>query len=106
MVCHNGGALARKLGITAEDEDPYLEDDDYDASTILTPQGGIKLGGYIRWCQQIQYPTCPRCKLMMDVTFLQLEDDTMYNFSWGDCGTAHVTLCPKCGKAGMSWACA
>jgi len=106
MVCHNNGVLAKKIGITPEDDDIYIDDIDYDVNTILTPQGGIKLGGYIRWCQQIEYPTCPKCKLKMDVTFLQLEDDDLYNFSWGDCGTAHITLCPACGKAGMSWACA
>eukprot|EP00090_Calanus_glacialis_P021604 TRINITY_DN33331_c0_g1_i1.p1 TRINITY_DN33331_c0_g1~~TRINITY_DN33331_c0_g1_i1.p1 ORF type:complete len:288 (-),score=73.73 TRINITY_DN33331_c0_g1_i1:493-1356(-) len=106
MACHNNGTLAKKIGITSEDDDIYIDDIDYDVNTILTPQGGIKLGGYIRWCQQIEYPTCPKCKLKMDVTFLQLEDDDLYNFSWGDCGTAHITLCPSCGKAGMSWACA
>jgi len=105
MLYHNNGDLAKKVGITSDDDDLYINEDEYEAHTILTPQGGIKLGGYIRWCQQIEYPTCPRCKLKMDVTFLQLEDDDMYNFSWGDCGTAHITLCPHCGNAGMSWAC-
>lgn len=68
--------------------------------------GGVKVGGWVRWCQGVEYPTCPQCKLLMTVPMLQLEEETeVHNFSWGDAGTAHVTLCPSCHRAALGWAC-
>jgi len=72
---------------------------------IQFPASGIKLGGYVRWCQGVEYPTCPDCQVPMSITFLQMEDDNLFPFLWGDCGTAHVTLCPDCGRPGLGWAC-
>ena len=72
---------------------------------VTSPATGVKLGGWINWCQGVEYPECPDCKVAMVVTFLQLEQDRVYEFMWGDCGTGHVTLCPGCGRPGLSWAC-
>ena len=75
-------------------------------NNITPPKSGIKLGGYIRWCQGIEYPTCPDCHIRMDTTFLQMEADSiLFDDSWGDSGTAHVTLCPACKKPALGWAC-
>ena len=73
---------------------------------VTTARSGVKLGGWVRWCQGVEYPECPDCGITMDVTFLQLEEDAVYEFGWGDCGTGHVTLCPQCGRPGLQWACA
>ena len=35
-----------------------------------------KVGGWVRWCQGVEYPTCPQCKLLMTVPMLQLEEET------------------------------
>lgn len=74
---------------------------------IRGPTGGIKLGGYIDWVQDVEYPECPVCpdKPVMSVVLLQLEEDGLLDFMWGDAGVAHVTLCPSCHKPGLGWAC-
>jgi len=86
-------------------EDELIDMEDVEHDGIGFPHSGIKLGGYVRWCQGVEYPTCPDCGVMMTVTFLQLENTTLFPFTWGDSGTAHVTLCPLCGKPGLGWAC-
>jgi len=83
-----------------EEEDPEAVD-----VPIQFPAPGIKLGGYVQWCQFVSYPTCPACRVQMSITFLQMEDDDLFSYLWGDCGTAHVTLCPLCGRPGLGWAC-
>ncbi len=56
--------------------------------------------------QGVEYPKCPDCDRVMDVTFLQLEDDPrVLGFMWGDAGVAHVTLCPECKRPALGWAC-
>lgn len=88
--------------ISQEELDDMEEDEN---SAISFPHSGIKLGGYVRWCQGVEYPICPDCKVMMTITFLQLERSALFPFVWGDSGTAHVTLCPRCGRPGLGWAC-
>lgn len=67
---------------------------------------GVKIGGWVNWCQSPEYPTCPDCKVAMTVPLLQMEeDDGILAFGWGDAGTAHVTLCPACHRPGLGWAC-
>ena len=62
--------------------------------------------GFIAFVQDEEYPTCPDCDVTMDVVFLQLEeDDELFKFMWGDCGCAHVTLCPQCRRPSLGWAC-
>ena len=98
----NEGELERRSELSQEELGRLyeaLEESD------CSPRGGVKLGGYVRWCQGVESPTCPTCQTLMTVTFLQLEDDPLYPFSWGDAGTAHVTLCPVCAHPGLSWAC-
>jgi len=103
--------ILAKTGVTEdelmdmEDEDVSWGQDEPDATQIQFPNSGIKLGGYVRWCQGVEYPKCPDCKVKMTVTFLQMEEDSLFPFSWGDAGTAHVTLCTECGRPGLGWAC-
>ena len=90
------------VDLLSDDPDSALE-----AHVGVTSAGsGVKLGGWIRWCQGVEYPECPDCPgVTMDITFLQMEEDEVYEFGWGDCGTGHVTLCPQCGRPGLQWAC-
>ncbi len=34
-----------------------------------------------------------------------MEECETLDFMWGDCGTAHVTICPKCKEFMLGWAC-
>jgi len=73
---------------------------------VSWPRSRVKVGGWVRWCQGVEYPSCPQCKILMTVPLLQLEgDEKVHNFSWGDAGTAHLTLCPSCHRAALGWAC-
>ena len=65
---------------------------------------GFFSGGFINFAQEVEYPTCPHCDVRMTVNFLILTEDEALPFLWGDGGTGHVTLCPKCGKPGLCWA--
>jgi len=98
-------SILNKIGISRDELiDIEHEDKDEDDTSFRFPNRGIKLGGYIRWCQGPEYPTCPDCKIKMTVTFLQMEYDSLFSCEWGDSGTAHVTLCPQCGRPGLGWA--
>ena len=67
---------------------------------------GTKLGGYIEWCQNPNYPICPECEVEMTLTFLQLQESFAVPHMWGDSGTAYITVCPRCLKrAGLGWDC-
>ena len=107
-----GARIKQRLGLTDEQIDQAFSDlenlerldDDY-GEQVTPPAPGVKLGGYVNWCQGVEYPQCPDCSVPMTTRFLQLEEDQVHRFSWGDCGTGHVTLCPQCGRPGLSWAC-
>ena len=106
----NGGEIERRSSLSSEDLSRLYEDLEEPQESragcgVRGPRGGIKLGGYVRWCQGVEYPTCPSCQAVMSLTFLQLEEDDLHPFSWGDAGTGHVTLCPHCRHPGLSWAC-
>ena len=103
--------IKSKADLTEDQFDTFVDLLSDDPDTALEGRGvvsagaGVKLGGWIRWCQGVEYPECPDCGVSMDVTFLQMEEDSVYEFGWGDCGTGHVTLCPQCGRPGLQWAC-
>jgi len=100
-------AILTKTGISKDDLLDMDHEEDIEAGNapIQFPASNIKLGGYVRWCQGVRYPTCPDCRVQMTITFLQMEADDIFPYLWGDCGTAHVTLCPQCGRPGLGWAC-
>ena len=102
-----GRVLGKKFGLSDDYEVdiPDEPESDGESETIVTPQPGIKLGGYINWCQGIEYPTCPDCDIEMTIPFLQFEKNEMCLYAWGDSGTGHITLCPTCYRPGMGWAC-
>jgi uncharacterized protein YwqG len=74
------------------------------------PHGGDKIGGWPRWIQGVEYPTCPRCGETMRY-LLQIDSQgnaahTNVPFLFGDMGTAHVCQCPNDpGVFAFGWAC-
>ena len=99
--------IRQRTGLTEEQVTQMYEwlEETSEGRGVTSAAAGVKLGGYVNWCQGVEYPECPDCRVAMVVTFLQLEQDRVYEFMWGDCGTGHVTLCPRCGRPGLSWAC-
>jgi len=87
----------RREGADLDLEEALDLDVDELPGSVSWPSGGVKVGGWVRWCQGVEYPTCPQCNILMTLPLLQLEEvNEVHNFSWGDAGTAHVTLCPSC----------
>jgi hypothetical protein len=69
------------------------------------PRRGVKVGGWVRWSQGVEYPECPDCGLLMTVPVVQLARGPVLGLEWGDAGTAHITACPACHRPGLGWAC-
>jgi len=72
----------------------------------------IKLGGWIQWVADVEYPLCPECNVEMNVPLLQMEDAPKMEYMPGQevkCGidmkTLHITICPSCSKPGLGWSC-
>jgi len=95
--------ILTKTGISEDNLDDLIdlgrEHPELANAPIQFPGCGIKLGGYVNFLM-VNYPTCPDCDVQMTITFLQMERN-IDPFEWGDCGTAHVTLCPQCGRPGL-----
>ena len=67
---------------------------------------GAFSGGYVNFARDVDFPKCPDCAIAMDVPFLQMEVvPEIFNFEWGECGCAHITLCPNCKRPGLGWSC-
>jgi len=94
-----------QAGITMETLEEAFEENGGRLAELQWHIPRVKLGGWVRWCQGVEYPQCPDCNQEMTVPFLQMETSDILSFMWGDCGTAHITLCSKCGKPGLGWAC-
>lgn len=63
------------------------------AETIADAAPGDKLGGWPRWVQRVEYPTCPTCGQRMELV-LQLGSEDNVPYMFGDVGTGHITQCP------------
>ncbi|HEX4611341.1 MAG TPA: DUF1963 domain-containing protein [Urbifossiella sp.] len=68
--------------------DPDLIDDISDAAK------GDKLGGWPRWVQREEYPSCPRCGQRMALVF-QVAAGGHAGEAFGDFRTGHITQCPE-----------
>ncbi len=55
---------------------------------------GDKLGGWPKWIQREEYPSCPRCGLRMTLVF-QVDSHDHIRDGFGDFGTGHLTQCPE-----------
>jgi uncharacterized protein YwqG len=64
------------------------------SETIASARGGDKLAGWPAWVQDVEYPSCPRCRGRMQVV-LQLDSEDNVPYMWGDVGTGHITQCPQ-----------
>lgn len=69
------------------------------------PYPGDKLGGWPRWVQGIEYPTCPDCGTNMALV-LQIESERTLPIMFGDIGTGYLTQCLHHPTVlGFGWAC-
>jgi hypothetical protein len=69
------------------------------------PLDGEKLGGWPRWIQGIEYPSCPKCGIQMKLV-LQVDSEKTLPTMWGDMGIGHVTQCPHHADVlTFAWAC-
>ena len=91
-------------GVTMEELEE-LEGEEGELGEVEWPHPGVKLGGWVRWCQGVEYPRCGGCGEGLVVPGLQLEQGPLLAWGWGDAGTAHVTSCPSCARPGLGWAC-
>lgn len=55
---------------------------------------GDKLGGWPRWVQGVEYPTCPECGTEMSLV-MQIDSEDNVPYMFGDCGIGHITQCPQ-----------
>ena len=70
--------------------------------TSFYPMGGPKIGGWIGWCGDVDFPQCPDCGVAMDLTFLSIyEDGKICKIDLGSWLMMNVTLCPRCLKPGI-----
>jgi hypothetical protein len=87
------GTLGADAGEPSDDVEPY-------------PVTGEKLGGWPRWIQGVEYPSCPACSSTMGLV-LQVDSRRNLAHDWGDMGRGHVTQCPKHAEVlAFAWACA
>ncbi|MBT9544178.1 MAG: DUF1963 domain-containing protein [Candidatus Sericytochromatia bacterium] len=88
------------------EQDAVLSDGEYDLLLEeLGPAAGEKLGGWPAWAQGVEYPSCPHCKVPMQVIF-QLDSDQNLPHSWGDMGMGHLSVCKKHPDIlAFGWAC-
>ena len=64
--------------------------------------GGPKIGGWIGWCGDVDFPQCPDCGVAMDLTFLSIiEDEEICKIDLGSWLMMNVTLCPRCLRPGL-----
>lgn len=74
-------------------------------TALCDARGGDKLGGWPKWVQGVEYPTCPRCRTRMRYVF-QIDSKDHVPHMFGDMGCGHITQCPKhCDVLTFSWAC-
>ena len=66
---------------------------------------GDKLGGWPRWVQGVEYPTCPQCGSEMALV-MQIDSEDNVPYMFGDCGIGHITQCPTHHDVvAFAWAC-
>ena len=90
----------QELGLSFKDlTDPYLP------QKIADSASGDKLAGWPHWSQDLEYPTCPKCRRRMILLF-QLGSEDNIPYMLGDMGTGHITQCPEHKDVvAFGWAC-
>lgn len=71
----------------------------------IAAHAGPKLGGWPRWIQGPEYPSCQKCGDSMRV-LLQVDSDDPAGYQFGDVGTGHISQCPRHPEVvAFGWAC-
>jgi hypothetical protein len=59
---------------------------------IFNTAPGDKLGGWPKWIQGVEYPSCPICNAQMRLVF-QIDSNDHIPHMFGDAGCGHITQC-------------
>lgn len=79
--------------------------DEIQVEDIASAAEQDKLGGWPRWIQGAEYPTCPTCQNSMRVVF-QIDSEDHIPYMFGDSGIGHITQCPEHHNVvAFGWAC-
>jgi hypothetical protein len=90
--CSTSRYRVASLGLDTGWVDPAATQTDL-FEKAFNPRPGDKLGGWPRWIQFPERPSCALCGAAMDCLFqVDSEDNVPYMF--GDMGCGHITQCP------------
>lgn len=79
--------------------------DELEIDDVVSAAERDKLGGWPRWIQGAEYPSCPACGARMRLVF-QLDSEDHVPYMFGDCGIGHITQCPDHHDVvAFGWAC-
>ena len=79
--------------------------DELQVEDIASAAEQDKLGGWPRWIQGAEYPSCPTCDTRMRLVF-QLDSEDHVPYMFGDSGIGHITQCPTHHDVvAFGWAC-
>ena len=94
-----------------EPEELIVEEHRESIGEVRFPSSGldnIKLGGWISWGMDIEYPECPDCGVRMTAPVLELRMPAKVLKDWedgyGHIKSVHVTFCPRCQRPALGWA--
>ncbi len=68
--------------------------DAIEVEEMSAASAGDKLGGWPRWVQGAEYPSCPTCGTQMRLV-TQVASNEHVKHMWGDGGIGHITQCPQ-----------
>lgn len=67
----------------------------------------IKLGGWISWGMDVEYPECPDCGVRMTSPLLEVRMPAKVLKDWEDgydhLKSVHVNSCPRCQRPALGW---
>ena len=114
MALLEAGLITLNQAIGLEPEELIAEEHRQDIGEVKFPEGfpssgldGIKLGGWISWGMDVDYPECPDCDVRMTTPLLELRMPERVLKDWEEgydhIKGLHVNLCPRCQRPALAW---